>query len=194
MSKSATACLLLLAGALASASQAREPSKATDLAALEGLSGRTAAQIREEMATENISLGRGEDGENLPEAEITPAGDLIIGGQKVALDADQRALTLAYRGDLAEVAVAGAEVGVQGAALAGNVLKEMARNLFTGNSEEMQKRIEAQAEGVKDSARALCSRLPPLLESQQQLADAVPEFAPYATLSADDINDCGDDL
>jgi hypothetical protein len=194
MNRSITVSLLILASVFTSASQARDPSKATDLAALEGLSGRTAEQIREEMATGNISLGRGDDGENLPEAEITPAGDLIIGGRKVALDADQRALTLAYREDLAEVAVAGAEVGMQGAALAGKVLKEVARNLFTGNTDEMEKRIEAQAQGVKDSAMALCGRLPPLLESQQRLATAVPEFAPYATLSAEDINDCGKDL
>ena len=40
----------------------------------------------------------------------------------------------------------------------------------------------------------ICHRLPQLRDSQQALAASVPEFRPYATLDADDVENCERDI
>ena len=40
----------------------------------------------------------------------------------------------------------------------------------------------------------ICDSLPALMDSQQRLAVRLPQFRPYATLEADDVNDCADDM
>jgi hypothetical protein len=40
----------------------------------------------------------------------------------------------------------------------------------------------------------LCKRMPGLLTSQQKLAAALPAFRPYATMTQEDIDDCGRDM
>src|SRR5690606_11483807 len=57
-------------------------------------------------------------------------------------------------------------------------------------TEQMEKRVEAEAEKLEATAMQLCERLPGLLASQQALAAAVPEFAPYARMETSDIEDC----
>jgi len=53
-----------------------------------------------------------------------------------------------------------------------------------------------EAEGAKMEAEAqkMCTHMPALLASQQALAAALPEFAPYATMDASDVDDCGKDV
>lgn len=144
-------------------------------------------EVQEKLATENISL----DGRNgAPKAEITPQGDLLIDGRAVPVDDAQRRLLLDYRGHIAAVAAAGAEVGMEGARLATRAMGEALRGVFNGDAGEVEKRIEAQAESVRASALKLCDRLPAMLETQQALAAALPEFAPYAKMDRSDIDDC----
>ena len=45
-------------------------------------------------------------------------------------------------------------------------------------------------DSIEVAAMALCDRLPALYQSQQALAAAVPEFAPYADMDESDIDDC----
>lgn len=155
---------------------------------LDGLADKVGAEVRQELATENIGLNRGKN--NLPEAKITPAGDLIIDGKTVALDEKQRALTLAYRERLAGVAEAGARVGLQGAELATKAMKETAKAMLDGEPANVEARIKKDADAVRASAAALCDQLPALRQAEQDLAAAVPEFAPYAGMDENDINDC----
>lgn len=54
----------------------------------------------------------------------------------------------------------------------------------------MEARIEAEARKLEAQTQQLCDQLPHLLETQQALAAAVPEFAPYARMTVDDIKDC----
>ncbi|WP_295363234.1 hypothetical protein [Arenimonas sp.] len=147
------------------------------------------AEIREEFATKNMTLGRGAKGE--PRAEISPQGDLLIGGEAVPLDAAQRELVLAYRTELVAVAETGANLGLDGASLAtdavGAALKAAARG---EDPAKIEAEIQAKAAGMKASAKALCDRLPALHASQQALAEAVPAFAPYAGMDEQDVADC----
>ncbi|MFY2765085.1 hypothetical protein [Arenimonas sp. MALMAid1274] len=149
-------------------------------------------EVREELTTQNLQVGGGKA--DLPRAEISPQGEFFIGGKKQPLDASQQALLLRYRTQLATVADAGSEVGLQGAALAGSALKEAAKGALGGDTKEGEARIEAEAERVRASARRLCDLLPGLHASQEAAKAAIPAFAPYADMDESDITDCRADI
>lgn len=140
----------------------------------------------EGLAKENIDL----TATGQPNAEITPAGDLLINGKAVVLNAEQRALMLEYRGHLAKVANAGIGVGIEGADLAGKAMGEAIKGVFTGETDQIDKKIEAEAEGIKQSAQKLCGLLPAMKVTQDKLAAVLPAFKPYATMDDGDVKDC----
>lgn len=146
-------------------------------------------KARVELAKNDIDLNA--DGQ--PKAAITPQGDLVIDGKPVAMTDAQRKLALDYRAGITAIAEAGIDIGLQGADLAGKAVTEALAGVFTGKSDEIEKRIEHHAEGIKASAVKLCEKMPALLEAQNRLADALPEFKPYATMDQQDIDDCGKD-
>ena len=146
-------------------------------------------KAREEMATSNIRVSEGAS--TLPKAEITPQGDLLIAGKRVAIDEQQRQLLLQHRAIVVAIAEAGIEIGVQGADLGVKAAGEAIKGIFSGNTEEIEKNIEAQAEKIELAAARLCRKLPALKDSQQALAAAIPEFKPYATMNQSNIDDCG---
>lgn len=138
--------------------------------------------------------GPGKDDRNLPKAEITPEGDFLLEGKEVAIDDAQRALLLQYRGHVIDIAEAGIAIGGKGVDLAGTALQQAVGAIFSGNTEELEKQVEAEARKLQAEALVLCNRLPPMLEAQQRLAASLPEFAPYANMTQDDIDDCLEDL
>lgn len=148
-------------------------------------------KAREKMATSNISVSEGAS--TLPKADITPQGDLLIGGKPITIDDKQRALLLQHRANVTAVALAGMEIGVQGADLGMRAASEAIKGIFSGNTDDIEKKIEAEAEKMKLSAAKLCEKLPPLKDSQQALAAAIPEFKPYANMDQSDIDGCMDD-
>lgn len=151
--------------------------------------GRSMADAKRKLETENLKIEQGGR-----RAEITPAGDLIIDGRPIPVNAEQRALLLEHRTQMLDIARAGMDIGTQGAKLAGKAVTEAITGIFSGNPERIQQRVEAQAEGIKQSARALCDRLPAMYETQQRLAKALPDFAPFAKMEPSDIRDCAKDL
>lgn len=167
-------------------------------------------EAREEIATENISVGgdmdihvgganisrrkpRDADGNPLPEAEISPAGDLLIGGRNVDVTPVQRELLLDYRGHVVSMIEAGMAIGVKGADLGMEAMGEALKGVFTGETMNFEQRVEAEAAKLEAEAMQMCDRLPAMLDTQRQLAEALPEFRPYATLAAEDIEDCRSD-
>jgi hypothetical protein len=148
--------------------------------------------IREEMATQDLDITQGVAG--LPRASLSPKGDLVIDGKTVTLTAAQRERLLDYRSQLAGVAEAGADVGIQGAAIATAAMKEAAKAALSGDSASIESRMKTQTDAIKVAAQALCDRLPALLESQRAAAEAVPEFKPYANMDEKDILECNTEL
>lgn len=149
-------------------------------------------EARQEIRQGNITISERE--KDLPKAEITPQGDLLIAGRAVAVDPAQRALLLEYREHVVGVAESGMEIGMQGADLATKAIGEALKGVFSGKSEqEIEQSVEAEAGQIKASAAKLCNRLPAMMASQQKLAAALPEFKPYATMTQEDIDDCLDD-
>ena len=142
-------------------------------------------KARKEMAEGNISIGH--DGANV---ELTPSGDLLINGASIPLTDSQRAITLRYRTQMLGIAEAGIDIGVQGANLGAKAAGEAIKGIFSGNSDKIEERINAEADKIKASAVKLCDQLPAMMATQQQLAAAVPEFKPYAKMDQSDIDDC----
>ena len=178
------------------------PGSTTSQTALGRTVERAMDEARRKLATENIRLKEGIDIDingvkfgkdvpgNLPEAEITPQGDLLIAGKQVELDARQRRLLLDYRAGIVAIAETGMDIGVQGADLGMKAASEAIAGVFSGDTSGIEQRVEAEAEKIKASAQALCDQLPGLLASQDALAAALPAFKPYATMDRQDVDDC----
>ena len=192
---------LLLVG-LSACGQKPAPATSNDAAATAGDAAAATTRLgqkvreatekaREKMATSNISVSEGAS--TLPKAEITPQGDLLIGGKQVTINEQQRALLLQHRANVTAIALAGMEIGVQGADLGMRAAGEAIKGIFNGNTGEIEKKIEAEAEKMKLSAAKLCEKLPALQESQQALAAAIPEFKPYANMKQADVDGCLED-
>lgn len=146
-------------------------------------------EARKELATSNISVSKA----NQPKAEITPAGDLLIGGKTIAVNAEQRKLLLEYRGHIVGIAEAGIGIGMEGADLAGKAVGEVLKGVLTGNTDQIEQKIEQEAKGIEKSALKLCALLPAMKATQDKLAAVMPEFKPYATMDQSDVDDCGKD-
>lgn len=146
-------------------------------------------EARDKLANGNISLSSG-DSDSLPKAEIGPKGDLLIGGAPVAIDEAQRALLMEHHTRILAMAKAGMDIGVQGADLCMKAAREAIKGVFTGNTDDIEKRVNAEADKLKAEAAKLCATLPVLMASEQAVAAAVPEFRPYAKMQQTDIDDC----
>lgn len=163
------------------------------------------AEARKELQTKNLTLngdggininGRKYGGKNdpsLPKAEITPQGDLLIDGKATAVTPEQRKQLLDYRSHLLGVAEAGMTVGLKGADLAGKALTESLGSILSGDTDEFEKKMEAEGKKLEADAMQICAHLPPLLTTQNQLAASLPAFKPYATMTQEDVDDCGKD-
>ena len=211
------ACLAVVP-ALAACSTDSKPAPASDSAAAADeprtALGRTVAnaleEARQEMATENISVSgdmdiqvgdthinrdrpRDAEGNPLPKAEISPEGDLLIDGKAVAVTPEQRTMLLDYRSHILDVVSTGMTLGAKGADLGMEAAGGAIKSIFTGEMDEFEQRIEAQAAAIETEALKISDRLPAMLASQQALAASLPEFRPYATMTEADIDDCGND-
>ena len=198
---------LLLAGLLPLPAQSAEPAKGPIQRELSAELAQARREVRAELATaraeletENLDVGNSlrlgkagnGAGEELPKAEITPRGDFLIEGKAVAIDAGQREQLLAYRGHVIDIAKAGIDIGERSALLA---LDTVDRGLFslivgamTGSLEHKLEKTIRQT--IEPGVLQICRSLPSLLDSQQRLAASLPQFRPYATLDADDMEDC----
>ncbi len=150
-------------------------------------------KVRTEIATGDIDLSS--DDPKAPSAVITPKGELLIDGKKVVTTAAQDVLLLEYRGQIEQIAQAGADIGLKAAGVAMAAIGESLKGVLSGASEEdIERAVEAQASGIKAEAKKLCDRLPAFIATQEKLATSLPEFAPYANADMDDVADCRSDI
>jgi hypothetical protein len=163
-----------------------------------GKIGQAMQEAKHELATQNIDVdsvhigGHHRERDSRPKAQITPQGDLLIAGKEVTATPAQHALLLDYRKQIVGIAETGMDIGTQGADLGMQASKAALWGALSGKKDkEVEAAIKPQAEKIKAAALKLCQRLPALLSSQQQLAVAMPEFRPYATMQQKDVDDCG---
>ena len=165
------------------------------------------AAARRELDTGNLQLGdslrfgtsdarASHADRTLPQAEITPQGDFLIEGRPVAIDRHQRQELLLYRGEVIAIAKAGIDIGERSAQAA---LDAVDRGLFSlmfgAITGSLERRIEKTVrETVEPGVRQICLSLPALRDRQQRLSATLPAFRPYATLEADDVEDCENEM
>lgn len=162
-------------------------------------------QAKKELLTQNIDVngvhfgkhGKDEsaDRSKPPKAQITPQGELLIAGKPVDATPAQHALLLDYRQQIIGIAEAGMDIGASGADLGVSAARQAILGAFTGKSDkEIEASIKPQTDQIQAAAMQLCKRMPDLLASQQKLAAAMPAFQPYATMTQQDVDDCGKDM
>lgn len=159
------------------------------------------AKARREMRTENLRIdnslrfGDRDDAapSDLPRAEITPEGDLLIEGKAQAIDAGQRAQLLAYRRQVLAIALAGMDAGEQTATAALDAVGDSSwiGLMFRAMTGRLERDIERTVQqNLEPAMRDICRQLPTVMASQQQLAYSLPQFQPYANLEPADVEDC----
>jgi hypothetical protein len=133
---------------------------------------------------------------NLPKGEITPAGDLLIDGKAVAVDAAQRRQLLDYRAQVIRIAKTGIDAGEHAAMVAIDLTNvSLFRLIVGGMTGSLERRVDASVKrDIEPAVLQICRQLPQLRDSQQALAASVPEFRPYATLDDEDLEDCENDI
>jgi hypothetical protein len=162
------------------------------------------AKARRELATENLSLGDSlQIGKaqraktTLPRAEITPRGDFLIEGKPQDLDAGQRQLLLAYRGQVIHIATQGIEMGERTATAALDAIGNgsIVGLLFSAMTGNLEQRVERMVKTqIEPGVLAICGQLPAVMKTQQELASRLPKFRPYAHLKQDDVANCAKDV
>jgi len=144
-------------------------------------------KARQEMQSGNYTL----HANGQPDAQITAEGELLIDGKRVDTTAAQQTQLLQYRQQIQAVALAGMDVGVAGANLGARAAGEALKGVFSGNTDGMEARINAEADRLKAQAQQICTQMPALLATQQALAASLPAFAPYAKMDQTDVDECG---
>ena len=123
-------------------------------------------------------------------AWIEADGSLEIDRQPVALDAPQRALALRFYTEAKGVREDGVAIGKSGAAMAGKSVRSVVRGLTRGNPDDIGPEIEAEARELEVHAMRLCARIGDLQSAQDELAQALPAFVPYAVIKHTRTGDC----
>lgn len=143
-------------------------------------------EARGRLSTEPMELHA--DGE--PDAEIDPDGTFRIDGKVVETTPEQRAFLVAYHGELVGIAEAGIAIGGQAVAIAGTAVKEAFRGIFSGNPDDVEKRVEVETKKIELEAERICLRVAALKQAQDRAAAAIPAFGPYATITTEDVQEC----
>jgi hypothetical protein len=128
--------------------------------------------------------------DTLPDAVITPGGDLLLGGKTVTHTDAQRQAMVAYRKSLQGMVQQSIEVGKAGAQLGAQAATEAIKGLFSGNTDQIEAKVEAKTDGIKAAAAKLCDHLETMRVTQDAAVALVPEFKPYGGLDQDDVTDC----
>lgn len=127
-------------------------------------------------------------------AWIEADGSLEIDGQPVVLDAPQRALTVRFYTEAHEIRDDGVAIGKSGAAMAGKSVRSVVRGLTGGNPDDIGPEIEAEARDLEAHAMRLCARVGTLQSVQDELAQVVPAFMPFATIRNTKTEACAQDM
>ena len=158
-------------------------------------------KARRDMRTGNLRIDNGlrfgdrDDAapSDLPRAEITPEGDLLIEGQAQAVDAGQRAQLLAYRRQVVAIALAGIDAGEQTANAALDAVGDSSwiGLMFSAMTGRLERDVERTVQqNLGPAMRDICRQLPTVMATQQQLASSLPQFQPYANLEPADVEEC----
>lgn len=123
-------------------------------------------------------------------ARISPTGDLDIRGKAVALSPGQRQLLQHYAAGIRDIQDRGLEIGQHAVQMVGGMLGTLVSSLVDGDSQDLDRRMRAKAEPLKEEARALCKDVKSEKQVQDAIAASLPAFQPYAVIEPHPEHDC----
>ncbi len=122
-----------------------------------------------------------------PDAVINAAGDLSIDQHPVTISPAQRVLLQDYYRNALAVQQHGIATGKAGAAIAGQAIKSVAKGLASGNTDDIDKEVNAKASLVEQEALKICHDLVGIKTAQDNLAGQLAAFKPYAGIVNDQV-------
>lgn len=126
----------------------------------------------------------------VPEALISPSGDLTINGKRVQLEQTQRDLVVRYFTSANAIREDGFATGMAGASTALTALGSVVSGLAGGEPDKIGPAVDAKAAKVQAHVEKLCRDLRELAATQDALAASLPAFKSYALIEHKDVNDC----
>ena len=127
-----------------------------------------------------------------PNAVISANGELRIDGKTVSTNPTQKELLRQYAQAAFAVRKHGIATGKAGAAVGGAAIQGIAAAISSGDSNQIDKHVDAKAKLVDEAANKICLDIAQIKIAQNALATQLPAFKPYAgILSADQDEDCG---
>ena len=125
------------------------------------------------------------------EARITLAGDLVIAGKTVAINASQRKLLQQYYGGMRDIEHRGLAIGEHALDMVGGMLGTLLTAVLSGDEDkDLDRKMHDKAAPLKDEARALCKDVKDERTLQDKIAGEIPAFRPYAVMDKDSDHDC----
>lgn len=128
--------------------------------------------------------------DNQPEGRIAADGNFSIAGKPVTLTAPQQDLFKQYYGDASKIRDEGIATGKAGAAMAGHAIGDVVSGLVHGNPDQIGPTIQARAGKITAQATQICHAFGDLRTAQDAISSQVEAFRPYATITADKVQDC----
>lgn len=126
------------------------------------------------------------------QARISPLGDLDIRGKAVMVSPSQRQLLQHYAAGIRDIQDRGLEIGQHAVQMVGGMLGTLVSSLFedAGDSQDLDQRMKARAEPLKQEARALCKDVKSEKKVQDAIAASLPVFQPYAVIEPHPEHSC----
>ena len=121
---------------------------------------------------------------------ISASGALSIAGTPVTVNAAQAQSAARYFANAMALRNDAIKTGAAGASTAATAIASVAVGLASGDPDSIDAKVNASAAKVDAAANRVCVDLQALAKAQDDLVAAYPEFKPYATIAAHDVNDC----
>lgn len=126
-----------------------------------------------------------------PRALISAAGDLSIHRRPTTLNAVQRVLLQDYYRNVLAMNEHERATDMAGAPAAGHAIKSVVRDIASGNTGNIDKKIQAKSPQVTEATSKTCHDLAGIKAAQDSLAVQLAAFKPYAgIIEANTISDC----
>jgi|GEM_PF-891051 len=116
------------------------------------------------------------------EGDLDAAGNLLIDGHAVSVDASQREQLQRYYQGAPAVREHGIATGKAGAAVAIQSLKTAAAHVTGGNGEQADASLDAATSRIDQAVSKICLDLQQVMSAQSRLAASLDAFKPFATL------------
>jgi hypothetical protein len=127
-------------------------------------------------------------------ARISSSGDLDIRGKVLAVTPTQRQLLQHYAAGIRDIQDRGLAIGQHAVQMVGGMLGTLVSSLFDDDdSQDLDQRMKAKAEPLKEEARALCKDVKSEKQVQDAIAASLPAFQPYAVIEPHPEHDCNID-